>query len=230
MLGERLGRVEERIRCAADRAGRKREDIALIAVTKKFPAEVMHEAYDLGLRVFGENYVQEFEAKHPALTDLSGAEFHLIGHLQSNKARTAVDLFQVIQTVDSEKLARRLDAMNKPLEIMIEVKISEEASKFGAAPEDLPKLIDAIRACPEFAAYRPNDDASLERRSGSYAPLFPPLGRSCPRAGFGEALDGHVARPRSRHRRGRDAYSRGNSLVRPETETSRQYTMKLKAS
>ncbi len=150
MLGERLGRVEERIRCAADRAGRKREDIALIAVTKKFPAEVMHEAYDLGLRVFGENYVQEFEAKHPALTDLSGAEFHLIGHLQSNKARTAVDLFQVIQTVDSEKLARRLDAMNKPVEVMIEVKLSEEASKFGSAPEDLPKLIDAVRACPNL--------------------------------------------------------------------------------
>jgi PLP dependent protein len=150
MLRERLERVEERIRCAADRAGRKREDIVLIAVTKKFPAEVMREAYDLGLRVFGENYVQEFEAKHPALTDLSGAEFHLIGHLQSNKARTAVDLFRVIQTVDSEKVARRLDAMNKPLEVMIEVKLSEEASKFGAAPEDLPKLIEAILACPNL--------------------------------------------------------------------------------
>jgi pyridoxal phosphate enzyme (YggS family) len=150
MLRERLERVEQRIRAAADRAGRRREDITLIAVTKKFPPEVIREAYDLGLRVFGENYVQEFEAKHPALAGLAGAEFHLIGHLQSNKTRPAADLFQVIQTVDSEKLARRLDAMNKPLEVMIEVKLSEEASKFGATPEELIKLIDAIRACPNL--------------------------------------------------------------------------------
>src|SRR5271154_5629899 len=110
-LRERWERVEERIRTAAHRAGRRREDIALIAVTKKFPVETIREAYDLGLRIFGENYVQEFEAKYPALTDLAGAEFHLIGHLQSNKARTAADVFQAIQTVDSEKLARRLDAI-----------------------------------------------------------------------------------------------------------------------
>jgi pyridoxal phosphate enzyme (YggS family) len=150
MLRERLERVEERIRSAADRAGRKREDIVLIAVTKKFPAEVVREAYDLGLRVFGENYVQEFEAKHSALAGLAGAEFHLIGHLQSNKARAAVDLFQAIHTVDSEKLAQRLDGMNKPIEVMIEVKLSEEASKFGVAPEELARLIDAIRACPNL--------------------------------------------------------------------------------
>jgi hypothetical protein len=146
-LRERLDRVEERIHTAADRAGRKRADIALIAVTKKFPAEVVREAYDLGLRIFGENYVQEFEGKHPALADLAGTEFHLIGHLQSNKARPAADLFQVIQTVDSEKLAGRLDGMSKPLEVMIEVKLSEEASKFGTPPEQLPKVIEAIRAC-----------------------------------------------------------------------------------
>src|ERR1700683_37085 len=135
MLRERLERVEERIRCAADRSGRKREDVALIAVTKKFSAEVIREAYDLGLRIFGENYVQEFEAKHPALTGLAGAEYHLIGHLQSNKARAAADLFQVIQTVDSERLARRLDAMNKPVEVMIAVKLSDGAYKFAAAAE-----------------------------------------------------------------------------------------------
>ncbi len=150
MLRERLERVEERIHSAANRAGRRREDILLIAVTKKFSAEVTREAYDLGLRVFGENYVQEFEAKHPALAGLAGAEYHLIGHLQSNKARVAADLFQVIQTVDSEKLARRLDAMNQPLEVMIEVKLSEEASKFGAPPEELAKLIEVIRACPNL--------------------------------------------------------------------------------
>jgi pyridoxal phosphate enzyme (YggS family) len=150
MLNERLAKVEERIQNAVSRAGRKRGEITLIAVTKKFPAEVVREAYDLGLRVFGENYVQEFERKHPALADLVGAEFHLIGHLQSNKSRIAGDLFQVIETVDSEKLAKRLDQSNKSLEVMIEVKLSHEESKEGAAPEALPALISAIRDCPNL--------------------------------------------------------------------------------
>jgi pyridoxal phosphate enzyme (YggS family) len=150
VLRERLEQVEQRIACAAQRAGRARSDITLIAVTKKFSADVIREAYELGLRIFGENYVQEFEEKHPALADLTGAEFHLIGHLQSNKTRPASELFQVIQTVDSAKLARRLDQSAKPLEVMIEVKLSEEESKSGAAPESLPALIDSIRACPHL--------------------------------------------------------------------------------
>jgi pyridoxal phosphate enzyme (YggS family) len=150
MLRERLNQVEERILNAVNRAGRKREEIKLIAVTKKFPAEVTREAYELGLRSFGENYVQEFERKHPLLTDLAGAEFHLIGHLQSNKSRIAGDLFQVIETVDSEKLAKRLDQLNRPLEVMIEVKLSHEEAKEGAPPESLPALIAAIRACPNL--------------------------------------------------------------------------------
>jgi PLP dependent protein len=151
MLSERLLQVEERIQSAAHRAGRKRDEITLIAVTKKFPAEITREAYDIGLRCFGENYVQEFERKHPALADLTGAEFHLIGHLQSNKSRIAGDLFQVIETVDSEKLARRLDQLNRPLEVMIEVKLSHEDAKEGAAPESLPALIAAIRTCPNLS-------------------------------------------------------------------------------
>lgn len=147
MLKERLERVEERIRAAVRRAGRNRSDITLVAVTKKFPAEVICEAYSHGLRIFGENYVQEFEGKRPALGTLAGAQFHLIGHLQSNKARVAADLFHVIQTVDSEKLARRLDGMGKRLEVMIEVKLSEEESKAGASPDELSKLIDGTRQC-----------------------------------------------------------------------------------
>ena len=150
MLRDRLAQVEERIQNAAHRAGRKRDEITLIAVTKKFPAEIVREAYDLGLRCFGENYVQEFERKHPALADLAGAEFHLIGHLQSNKSRIAGELFQAIETVDSEKLAKRLDQLNRPLEVMIEVKLSSEESKEGAAPESLGALIAAIRACPNL--------------------------------------------------------------------------------
>jgi pyridoxal phosphate enzyme (YggS family) len=161
MLNERLSEVEQRIQKAASRAGRKREEITLVAVTKKFPAEVVRKAYELGLRVFGENYVQEFERKQPALADLAGAEFHLIGHLQSNKARIAGELFQAIETVDSEKLAKRLDqlraspepcasASGQTLEVMIEVKLSHEEAKEGAAPEELPALITAIRTCPNL--------------------------------------------------------------------------------
>jgi PLP dependent protein len=150
VLREHLAQVEERIHNATARSGRKREEITLVAVTKKFPAEVIRGAYELGLRTFGENYVQEFERKHPALADLPGAEFHLIGHLQSNKARIAGELFQAIETVDSEKLARRLDQLNRPLEVMIEVKLSHEESKEGAAPESLPALIAAIRTCPNL--------------------------------------------------------------------------------
>lgn len=154
-LSERLLRVEERIQSAARHAGRARSGITLIAVTKKFPAATVREAYQLGLRVFGENYVQEFEAKHAdlagLLADLSDAEFHLIGHLQSNKARPAAELFQTIETVDSAKLARRLDQIGKPpgqkLEVMLEVKLSEEEAKAGAAPEELPALIEAVRGC-----------------------------------------------------------------------------------
>lgn len=142
--------MEERIQSAVKRAGRQRSDVTLIAVTKKFPAEVICHAYELGLRYFGENYVQELEAKRPALAGLTGAEFHLIGHLQSNKAGSAGQLFQVIETVDSEKLARRLNQTGRALEVMIEVKLSDEETKAGAAPEAVPGLVEAIRACPNL--------------------------------------------------------------------------------
>ena len=150
-LPQRLTQVEERIRAAVARAGRQRSDVTLVAVTKKFSAETIRQAYDLGLRHFGENYVQEFEGKHAAVKDLANATFHFIGHLQSNKARIASQIFQVIETVDSAKLARRLNEMGVSLgvtmEVMIEVKLSTETSKAGAAPAELPALIDAIRSC-----------------------------------------------------------------------------------
>jgi pyridoxal phosphate enzyme (YggS family) len=149
-LRERIENVEVRIQTAVRRSGRRREEITLVAVTKKFPAEVVCEAYSLGLRVFGENYVQEFAEKRPALQGLTEAQFHLIGHLQSNKTRQASDLFGVIETVDSDKLARRLNESGKPLEVMLEVKLSPEGSKAGVAPEELARLMDATRACPNL--------------------------------------------------------------------------------
>jgi PLP dependent protein len=141
----------------------------LLAVTKKFPAAAIREAYELGLREFGENYVQEFETKRPELDACTGARFHLIGHLQSNKSKKAAELFEVIQTVDSAKLVQRLEQEQRTLDTLIEVKLSHEEAKFGAEPEDLPKLIDAIAACPHLRllglmTMPPwSDDAELSR-------------------------------------------------------------------
>lgn len=146
-LQDRWDAVRERMTKAAQRAGRKPEAVTMLAVTKVFPVETLLEAYSLGMREFGENYVQEFERKFPFVAGCEGARFHLIGHLQSNKARKAADMFQVIQTVDSAKLARRLEL---PLEVMIEVKLSEEESKHGAAPEELGALVAAVRALPNL--------------------------------------------------------------------------------
>ncbi|MGI8744168.1 MAG: YggS family pyridoxal phosphate-dependent enzyme [Bryobacteraceae bacterium] len=151
MLQQRLEQVEDRLAKAASRTGRSRQDITLIAVTKKFPASVIVEAYTAGLRDFGENYVQEFEGKAPECSHLEGARFHLIGHLQSNKTAKAIELFQVIQTIDSTKLARRVAEQSaQPLQVMIEVKLSPEQAKSGTPPESLPELIDAIRQHPNL--------------------------------------------------------------------------------
>jgi PLP dependent protein len=137
--------VEARIRDAAERAGRRREDITLIAVTKKFPARVIREAWALGVRHFGRITSRSSRTKRRRSRISRAPRFHLIGHLQSNKARKAADLFQSIQTVDSVKLARRLEQMGNALDVMIEVKLSEEESKSGADPAGLSELVDALR-------------------------------------------------------------------------------------
>jgi PLP dependent protein len=145
-LAERLAEVRGRMERAALRAGRDASSITLVAVTKVFPAAIIRAAYQAGLRDFGENYVQELETKMPEIADLTGARFHLIGHLQSNKARKAAELFHTIQTVDSAKLARRLDEVGRSLDVMIEVKLSPEAAKSGVDPSGLPGVIEAVRA------------------------------------------------------------------------------------
>ena len=143
----RLDAVEERIQRAVQCCGRRRSDVLLIAVTKVFPASMIRQAYELGLREFGENYVQEFQGKAAQVSDLTGARFHLIGHLQSNKSKIASDLFDVIQTVDTAKLAQRLDAAGKPLDVFLEVKLSAEDSKSGTLPSGLPGLISGVKQC-----------------------------------------------------------------------------------
>jgi pyridoxal phosphate enzyme (YggS family) len=154
LLQQKLDQVESRIARAAARAGRKRSDILLVAVTKKFPAAVMLEAYALGLTDFGENYVREFDSKRSELSACPGARYHFIGHLQSNKSKKAAEIFDVIHTVDSAKVGRRLDldsgehpGPHPGKDVLIEVKLSAEPAKAGAAPGEVPALVEAIRAC-----------------------------------------------------------------------------------
>ncbi len=144
---ERVAEVEARIGAACRSVGRRPEEVTLLAVTKVFPVSVMVAAHEAGLREFGENYVQEFEGKFPIAGALAGARFHLIGPLQSNKSRKAGEMFHVVQTVDSPKLARRLDELGKPLEVMIEVKLSPEDSKHGCLPGELGPVVAGVRAC-----------------------------------------------------------------------------------
>jgi pyridoxal phosphate enzyme (YggS family) len=113
---------------------------------------VIRDGYQLGLRHFGENYVQEFESKHAELADCAGARYHFIGHLQSNKSKKAAEIFDVVHTVDSAKIARRLDgdAGEAGIEVLIEVKLATEPAKAGAAPGEVPALVEAIRGCPHL--------------------------------------------------------------------------------
>lgn len=147
----RLAAVETRIQNAVERSGRTRSDVTLVAVSKKFSAEHLKRAYQAGLRTFGENYVQEFADKKLALTDLTAARFHLIGHLQSNKARTACELFDAIQTVDSVKLLKRVNAaateLGRNLEILIEIKLSGEAAKAGTDTSAVPEILKEASRC-----------------------------------------------------------------------------------
>lgn len=146
--------MESRIEKALQRSGRKRSEISLVAVTKKFGAERILEAYEGGLRDFGENYIQEFAGKRAELRDLADARFHLIGHLQSNKAKQAAELFAVIETVDSVKLMRRLNViageLRTAVEVLFEIKLSDEESKTGAEPHELPALVEASEDSPHL--------------------------------------------------------------------------------
>ena len=137
-IAENLGSVRERVAEAARRAGRDESDVKLMAVCKTFPAEAIREAYTAGQRLFGENRVQEFGEKAPRVADLVGLEMHLIGHLQSNKANKAAELFQAVDSVDSIKLAERLNAaaekLGKKLPVLIEVNVGGEEAKSGVDP------------------------------------------------------------------------------------------------
>jgi len=152
-IGPNLALIRERIARAAKGAGRRADEITLVAVSKTFPADAIRAAYEIGLRHFGENRVQEWEAKKPYLVGVS-ATWHLIGNLQSNKARKAARLFGRVDSVDSIELARKLDSCaaeeGKRLPILIEVHLGNEETKAGAAEIDLPSLAEVIVALPSL--------------------------------------------------------------------------------
>jgi PLP dependent protein len=154
-LAENIARVRERIAAASVRSGRNADEITLLAVSKTFPPEQIRAAYDAGLRVFGENRVQEFAEKIAALSDLRDAEWHMIGHLQTNKVAQAAELLSHIDSVDSIRLARKLNSaaldLGKKISVLLEINIGAEAAKSGVTP-DSAELENLLNAAPELAS------------------------------------------------------------------------------
>jgi pyridoxal phosphate enzyme (YggS family) len=152
-IAENIARVQEQIAAAARRAARNPEEITLMGVSKTFPAERIREAYAAGLRVFGENRVQEFARKADALRDLRDSEWHLIGHLQTNKAAKATELFHAVDSVDSVRMAEKLNASaesaGKTLSVLIEINVGGEQAKSGVAP-DSEELEQILQGAPRW--------------------------------------------------------------------------------
>jgi pyridoxal phosphate enzyme (YggS family) len=147
-IGERLLKVRERIAAAAMGVGRRPEEVQLVAISKTFPPEAITEAIAAGQNAFGENRVQEAETKIPRLADWPGVEWHLVGHLQSNKVRRAAEMFDCIQSLDSAKLARRLSEIAHQLEkripVLLQVDLAREETKHGADPDELPAILEVL--------------------------------------------------------------------------------------
>lgn len=190
-LSSRLTSLLERIDRAARTSGRSLSDVTLVAVTKTVPASLIREAHRLGLRHFGENRVQEAAAKRPDLEGLDGATWHLIGHLQTNKAAKAAGLFDAVQSLDSVRLAdalnRAAESAGRTLPCLVEVKTSPEPEKHGLSPEELDDFLARAALWPRLkleglmtvAPYAPDPAAArpffarlrelAERRQGAFA-------------------------------------------------------------
>src|SRR5215469_15272255 len=146
-VAENIARIREQIQSAAKRAGRSASEVTLMAVSKTFPPDSVREAYQSGIRVFGENRVQEFAGKVGALRDLSDTQWHMIGHLQTNKATKTAELFSAVDSVDSLRLARKLNEaaaqLDRKLSVLIELNLGGEAAKTGMHPES-PELEELL--------------------------------------------------------------------------------------
>jgi hypothetical protein len=154
-IAENVDAIRQRIAAAAKRSARRPEEIALMAVSKTHPPDRIRQAYAAGLRLFGENRVQEFAGKAGALSDLVEAEWHMIGHLQTNKATKAAELFHAVDSIDSVKLAEKLDAaarnLGKKLSLLIEINVGGETAKSGTAPGSR-ELEEILLAAPRLEA------------------------------------------------------------------------------
>jgi PLP dependent protein len=152
-IADNIAAIRERMARAAAKVGRNPESVTLMGVSKTVEPERIKEAYAAGIRIFGENRVQEFGEKSAALADLKDAEWHLIGHLQSNKSSKAVELFHAVDSVDSLRLAERLNEAarqsGKTFSVLIEIKVGEEESKAGI-PLDSPDLDTLLLAAPQL--------------------------------------------------------------------------------
>ena len=156
-IRDNFAAVKKRMARAAERAGRSAHDVTLVAISKTFPAAAIRAAWESGIRQFGENRVQEWESKHNDVADLS-ATWHLVGHLQSNKARRAAGLFHSLDSVDSLDLARRLDAAlredphsgQRKLRVLLEVRLAPEDTKNGVEPSDLEALARGVLLLPRL--------------------------------------------------------------------------------
>lgn len=153
MIGikEKMDRLQSRVEEAAKRSGRSAKDITIVAVTKGAAAEAVKEAAAAGLRIFGENKVQEAEAKIPLVGD-PPLEWHMIGHLQSNKIKPAMELFGLIQSVDALSLAKKLNeaatAGARTVSVLLEVNISGEKQKFGFSSDEIYGVLEQVAALP----------------------------------------------------------------------------------
>jgi len=182
-IRENLLRIQEQIANAASRSGRRPEDITLIGVSKTHPAIAIQEAYQAGVRHFGENRVQEWEVKRVGTNNLA-ATWHLIGHLQSNKAAKAAKLFHTVDSVDDLAVAQKLDRaraeanMPATLRVLLEVRVAQEATKSGVEIAALPELAEKVAALPHL------DLAGFM----CIPPFFPPVG-----AGFSPSQPGTVS-------------------------------------
>ena len=152
-IAQHLEATRARIEQAATAAGRSSQSVVLVAVSKRKPVEMIREAYAAGQRDFGENYVQELAQKAKMLADLHGIRWHMIGHLQRNKARQVIGAAWAVHTVDSVRLTEELDrrvqaASRVPLHVLVEVNVAGELSKSGCTPQELPDILDAIESRP----------------------------------------------------------------------------------
>lgn len=152
-IAEHIAQVRGRMDAAARRAGRNPEEISLMAVSKTVPPERIREAYNAGIRIFGENRVRDFADKAELLRDLADAEWHMIGHLQTNKTAKAAEFFAAMDSVDSLRLAHKLNEsaqlFGKKMAVLIEVNVGGETAKSGVAPGSQ-ELDDLLQAAPRL--------------------------------------------------------------------------------